>query len=118
MTGRPDDRRLRVLLSAYACIPGWGTEPGVGWHTARLMARHHDVWVLTYAGFRRAIEAELAERPVPGLHFVYHRLPLEDSRFVEDGNWRTGLAEQAHYYAWQVTGADVARRLQTTHTLN
>ena len=31
-------------------------------------------------------------------------------RFAEDGNWRTGLAEQAHYYAWQVTGADIARQ--------
>ncbi len=103
--------RLRVLLSAYACLPGWGTEPGVGWNTARLMARHHDVWLLTYAGFRKAIEAELAERPVPGLRVVYHRLPREDARHVEDGEWRTGFAEQGHYYAWQVTASFVARRL-------
>ncbi|HLA62890.1 MAG TPA: glycosyltransferase family 4 protein [Rhodothermales bacterium] len=108
---RRDPGRLRVLLSAYACIPGWGTEPGVGWNTVRLMAEHHDVWVLTYAGFRRAIEAELAERPVPGLHFVYHQLPRESPRHAEDGEFRSGLMEQAHYYAWQVSAARVARRL-------
>jgi glycosyltransferase involved in cell wall biosynthesis len=112
MTSSRPRARLRVLLSAYACLPGWGTEPGVGWNTATLMARHHDVWLLTYAGFRRAIEAELAERPVPGLKVVYHRLANEHPRHVEEGQWRTGLAEQAHYYAWQVTAAAVARRLQ------
>jgi glycosyltransferase involved in cell wall biosynthesis len=107
----PPRERLRVLVSAYACIPGWGTEPGVGWNVVRMMARHHDVWVLTYAGFRRAIEAELAERPIPGLRFVYHRLPREHPRHVEEGAGRSGLIEQAHYYAWQVSGARVARRL-------
>lgn len=103
--------RLRVLLSAYACIPGAGSEPAVGWGTAREMARHHDVWVLTYAGFRRAIEAELAERPVPGLRFVYYKLPFERARHAVEGTFRTGLAEQAHYYLWQLAAARVVRRL-------
>jgi hypothetical protein len=64
-----------VLLSAYACEPGKGSEPGIGWNLARHLAEHHEVWVLTRTNNRPAIEAELARNPVPGLHFVYHDLP-------------------------------------------
>ena len=40
-------RRLRVLLSAYACEPGKGSEAGNGWNWARELSRYEDVWVLT-----------------------------------------------------------------------
>ena len=62
-------KRLKVLMSAYACEPGKGSEPGVGWTVAREMARHHDIWVITRANNRPVIEAELARNPQPGLHF-------------------------------------------------
>ena len=72
----PHAQRLtRVLISAYACEPQRGSEPGVGWHWAVEAARHHDVWVLTRSAFRDAIERETARRPVPGLRFAYFDLP-------------------------------------------
>lgn len=108
---RPPRTRLRVLHSSFACLPGWGSEPGIGWNMARETARHHDVWVLTYTGFREQIEEALARDPVPGLHFVYHRLPFEDDKYAVRGAFRSGLAEQVHYYLWQTTAARVARRL-------
>jgi hypothetical protein len=63
-------RRLNVLLSAYACEPGRGSEPAVGWNTAVELASHHEVWVLTRANNRPQIEARLAGDPVPGLHVL------------------------------------------------
>ena len=30
---------MRILLSAYACEPGIGSEPGIGWHWALEIAR-------------------------------------------------------------------------------
>ena len=39
--------RRKVLLSAYACGPGRGSEPGLGWNALVAIARDHDVWVLT-----------------------------------------------------------------------
>lgn len=39
-------RRLRVLVSAYACAPGRGSEPGVGWGFVSELAKHHDLWVI------------------------------------------------------------------------
>ena len=97
---------MRVLLSAYACEPGKGSEPGVGWNLARHLAAHHEVWVLTRANNRPAIEAELAQNPIPGLHFVYHDLPPW-VRF-----WKRGQrGVRLYYYLWQLTAIPLVRRL-------
>jgi glycosyltransferase involved in cell wall biosynthesis len=67
-------RRLKVLLSAYACSPRQGSEGGVGWQFARAIAEHHDVWVITEAEkFRDEIERELDAHPeLRGrMHFHY-----------------------------------------------
>lgn len=97
--------RLKILLSAYACEPGKGSEPGVGWNFARHMAEHHDVWVLTRSNNRQVIEDELARNPVPGLHFIYHDLPPY-ARF-----WKRGQqGVQLYYYLWQLTAVPTVRR--------
>ena len=45
----------RILLSAYACEPGKGSEPEVGWMWAtELAAAGHEVWVITRAANRLA----------------------------------------------------------------
>jgi glycosyltransferase involved in cell wall biosynthesis len=99
---------MKVLVSAYSCEPGRGSEPGVGWNFAREIAKHHEVWVLTRTEeSQKAIEAELARNPVPNLHFVYFTTPIF-------GNfWQMGQsgAMQIHYYFWQITAYFVARRL-------
>ena len=66
---------MKILLSAYACEPRKGSEPGVGWSAALLLSDEHDVWVLTRANNRAAIERELGRCPLPRLHFVYYDLP-------------------------------------------
>jgi glycosyltransferase involved in cell wall biosynthesis len=99
-------RRLKVLISAYACEPGRGSEPGVGWSVACEMARHHDVWVITRANNRAAIEAELRRDPLPGLRFVYWDLPGW-ARFWKRG--RRGV--HLYYYLWQLRILGVARAL-------
>lgn len=98
---------MKILMSAYACEPGRGTELGVGWNTAREVARYHEVWVLTRPDDgREAIEAELKRHPIPNLHFVYVTLP------IWSGGWTWGQwAFQFHYYLWQIYAYLVARKL-------
>ena len=72
--------RRRILLSAYTCAPGEGSEPEVGWNVAVGLARHHDVWVLVRSMHRPRIEAALAAAPVPGLRFVYYEVPMWPAR--------------------------------------
>lgn len=99
-------KRLKVLMSAYACEPGKGSEPGVGWNVAYEMAKHHDIWVITRANNRPVIEAELANYPVDGLHFVYYDLP-KWSRWWKKG----GHGVQLYYYLWQLGIYPLAKRL-------
>lgn len=106
---RADTRRLKVLMSAYACEPGRGSEPGVGWNAAIEAARRHEVWVITRANNREVIEAELARNPVPSLHLVYYDLPRW-MRWWKRG--RRGI--HLYYYLWQLASYPVARRLYRT----
>ena len=53
------EARLRVLMSAYLCVPNKGSEQEVGWQWALAMAKLHHVTVLTRANNRVAIEAAL-----------------------------------------------------------
>jgi glycosyltransferase involved in cell wall biosynthesis len=98
---------MKVLLSAYACEPGRGTELGVGWNTAWEIAKYNEVWVLTRPDDgREGIEAELSRNPNPNLHFVYFTPPIIGSI------WRFGsIAFLIHYYFWQIHAYFVARRL-------
>jgi glycosyltransferase involved in cell wall biosynthesis len=99
---------MKVLLSAYACEPGRGTELGVGWNTAWEIAKYHEVWVLTRPDDgREAIEAELQRHPNPNLHFVYFTLPIFGSLWRQGGS----IAFLIHYYFWQIQAFFVARRL-------
>ena len=99
-------RRLKVLISAYACEPSKGSEPGVGWNVACEMAKYHNIWVITRANNRSAIEAELAREHISNLHFVYYDLP----RWAMW--WKRGeRGIHLYYYLWQVGIYLVARRL-------
>lgn len=95
---------MKVLISAYACEPGKGSEPGVGWNWAVQAARRHEVWVLTRTSNRPSIEAALEHDPVPRLHFLYEDFP-EWARF-----WKRGQrGVHAYYLAWQLAAYRRAR---------
>ena len=100
-------RRLKVLMSAYACEPNKGSEPGVGWNWARQMSRWHDVWVLTRANNRPAIENVPQAAGQGRLHWVYYDLPRW-MRFWKKGS--RGI--QAYYFFWQLAAWHVGARLQ------
>jgi len=97
----------KVLISAYACEPGQGSERGVGWNWALQAARCHEVWVLTRSAARPAIEAALQKSPVPTLHFVYHDVPRPWSLVLK----HEGNGGYPHYYAWQLSALGRARSL-------
>jgi len=95
---------MRILLSAFSCSPGEGSEAGVGWGTAINLARNHTVHVLTARRHRPAIEAFLLAEPVDRLSFSYFDFPEPLVRLV----CHTVLW-QFYYYAWQLRIAGWAR---------
>ena len=50
-------KRLKLVLSCYACEPNRGSEPGVGWAWALGMAKRHETFALTRANNQGVIEA-------------------------------------------------------------
>ncbi|MFK4085965.1 glycosyltransferase [Kribbella sp. NPDC020789] len=105
--------RPKVLISAYACRPQGGSEPGAGWAWAKAAARDHDVWLLTRAKFVHEITEELAIRPVPGLTVVPLELPkwvLKLRRRPADVYW--------YYPLWQRLAGQTARRMHAEHSFD
>jgi glycosyltransferase involved in cell wall biosynthesis len=87
---------LKILLSAFACDPYQGSEPGVGWAWAHELAKSgHEVCVLTKDHHREAVEAALRNETVPNLKFVFLRLPRVLHKIP-------GLGIYPYYYVWQL----------------
>jgi len=40
------EKKLKILISAYACSPNSGSEPGVGWGFVSALSKMHELWVL------------------------------------------------------------------------
>jgi glycosyltransferase involved in cell wall biosynthesis len=98
---------VKVLISAYACEPDKGSEPGVGWNWAVQLSRFHEVWVITRGNNRNSIKNELCRVPNPNLHFVYADLPVWLSF------WKKGQKGiYIYYFLWQAWAYREARRLQ------
>lgn len=102
--------KVKVLVSAYACEPDKGSEPGVGWNWAKQIARFHEAWVITRPNNRVSIEKALAAAPDPNLHFIY----------VDPPRWLTCWKKKqrgvrTYYYLWQIAAYLKTKSLIETH---
>jgi len=97
---------MKILVSAYHCEPDKGSELAVGWSWVLQLAKSHDVFVITETGWRKAIEQNLTQNPVPRLTFTYVELPSW-ALFWEKGR----LGFEAHHYLWQVLAYFAGRRM-------
>ena len=97
---------MKILLSAYACEPDKGSEPGVGWNWALALERRgYDVHVITRSNNREAIERTLLRDP-RRLQFHYFDLP-QWARFWK--RWPGGI--YLYYLLWQFGAYRNAKRL-------
>jgi glycosyltransferase involved in cell wall biosynthesis len=94
--------RMKLLLSAYACLPNAGSEPGNGWNWAvHLAERGICVTVLTRLENKTEIEAYQNRHPIANLTFAYVTVPGSMIR----------PATSLHYSIWQWRAVGVAREL-------
>lgn len=106
-------KRLKVLVSAYACNPLSSSrlhagEDIKGWRFVEQISRFHEVWVITHSYNREgALEAQ-AQGKLPGVHFHFTNLP----------SWvwpvyKIGFAQRIYYYLWQILAWRVTKKLHT-----
>jgi glycosyltransferase involved in cell wall biosynthesis len=99
---------LKILLSAFACRPGLGSEPSVGWEVALQAARRHDVWVLTDGINRFAVDGQVEGEAKSRIRFEYVSLP----RIVRLLH-AAPFFHQIYYIIWQVAAFFHARRIHS-----
>jgi glycosyltransferase involved in cell wall biosynthesis len=107
MPGKFMPKKLKILLSAYACEPDIGSEPGVGWNWAlQLIELGNEVWVLTRLNNKKTIENKLNTIAHQNrLHFIYFDLSASLLRLKK----RLGI--QLYYELWQYKSYKLAQKI-------
>lgn len=90
---------LKILINAYACSPGMGSEPGMAWNWVSNLAKFCELYIITEGEFREKIE-EVVPTLEHGknMHFYYNPVS-EDIRKMcwNQGDWRF----YKYYREWQ-----------------
>jgi glycosyltransferase involved in cell wall biosynthesis len=95
---------MKVLMSAFACSPGAGSEPGAGWNWLLQISRQNEVWLLTNEEGASRIEKEAPANvhvtSIPSYR-TWVRLKLSN---VPGLDW-------LYYYWWQWKAYRMGRKL-------
>jgi glycosyltransferase involved in cell wall biosynthesis len=106
MAQHTEPRRLKILISAYACRPNTGSEPGTGWNTILRLSCFHDLWVIASEEDRKSIETYISETPIPNVHWEFF-----DFTRVFWERRENELIRRVHYYLWQDRAYSLAKKL-------
>ena len=72
---------IKVLINSYACCPGMGSEPGMGWNWCVNLAKHCELFIITEGEFRFQIDSWLNDSRnavyAQNMHFYY--LPIGET---------------------------------------
>ena len=101
---------MKVLLSAYACAPGHGSEPEVGLQSLDAALRRHEVWVLTQPHMVRRLEPWLAQHPAG--HRA-HLLSIDPSAPDKQDGLGALVRTQLSHERWQRAAHVASLRLHT-----
>lgn len=103
---------MKILVSAYACEPGKGSEPGVGWNFSKELSSRHEVTVLTRENNRETILGS-GEPWIERVKWV----------FIDPPRWLTfwkrgGRGVQLFYVLWQVAAFCHVKRMLKQETFD
>jgi len=105
---------MKVLLSAYSCLPGGGSEPGIGWNWAQCIAANgNDVSVITRSVNRTEIEKFTRDNAVEQVRFIFHDLPKPLDKI-----YKLPFGNYCFYFLWQYTAAERALKLHRTESFD
>ena len=113
---------MKILINAYACSPGMGSEPGMAWNWCVNLAKYCELYIVTEGEFRDKIEAVVPTLPQgENMHFYYNPVSERVRKMCwNQGDWRF----YKYYREWQLKTADIARgicrreQIDILHQLN
>ena len=113
---------MKVLINAYACSPGMGSEPGMAWNWVVNLAKFCELYIITEGEFREKIDAVVPTLEQGGnMHFYYNPVSDEIRKMCwNQGDWRF----YKYYRQWQwktylmAKGICEKERIDVLHQLN
>ena len=89
----------KILINAYACSPGMGSEPGMAWNWVVNLAKHCELHIITEGEFKDEIEKTVpALEQGKNMHFYYNPVSDKVRRMCwNQGDWRF----YKYYRQWQ-----------------
>jgi len=101
------------LISAYACEPGKGSEPGVGWNWAIELSKENRVIVITRSNNKAPIDAHYDSSTYPNLTFFYCDVQANLAF------WKSGQRGLYLYYIiWQICCFKLAKKICSTEKID
>ena len=94
-------KKLKILLSAYACEPNIGSEQEVAWMLANSLSQNgHDVSVITRLSNKKAIEKSMLKKKLK-INFIYFDYPNWILNIISRKGKRNFLSF-LYFFLWQV----------------
>ncbi|MFP3882612.1 MAG: glycosyltransferase family 4 protein [Actinomycetota bacterium] len=104
---------MRILISAYACEPGEGSEPEVGFQTVLAAAREHEVWVITRGNNVASLRSALSRKK--NIHVIAHDVEGPALRAKNLGGL---LTLHLYHDLWQRRLGELAVSLDREHNFD
>ena len=103
---------MKLLISAYACAPGLGSDHAVGWNWATEAHRlGHEIWAFVSPAHRQSIEVVCRSNPdLAGIHWIFPEVPLWPLIQGIEPKW-----ERTYNLLWQRKAIGHARELQRNY---
>ena len=93
------ESNIKVLVTAFACSPDHGSEPGIGWGWVRALSNVCDLTVLTTTCNRLGIEKYHAEVNPITAQFVYEDVSSLSARLNRKAKSKVGVL--VRLFTWQ-----------------
>lgn len=90
---------MKILINAYACSPGMGSEPGMAWNWVSNLAKSCELHIITEGEFREKIETVVPTlEQGKNMHFYYNPVSEKIRKMCwNQGDWRF----YKYYREWQ-----------------
>ncbi|HPY67325.1 MAG TPA: glycosyltransferase [Bacteroidales bacterium] len=76
-------RELKILVSAYACGPGMGSEPGMGWNYVIGLSKYHQVHVISEEKkFKAPVLSYLKDNPDTNKNLTFYFIRKSRHKFL------------------------------------
>jgi glycosyltransferase involved in cell wall biosynthesis len=107
---------MNLLISAYACGPHMGSEPGMAWNWIKNLSDFHKIHLITSCDYQAALESWVYENELDQKIILYFNDIGEKGAKMglNQGDWRFYY----YYYKWHKKTLDIANEILNTHAID